>query len=56
VKAIDHKALMATYRNAVLEDPRALVINAHRDVPQEAESLQSLNYDGSFPRTITETE
>ncbi|MYL27055.1 MULTISPECIES: insulinase family protein [Halomonadaceae] len=56
VKAIDHEALMATYRNAVLEDPRALVINAHRDVPREAESLQGLDYDGSFPRTVTGTE
>ncbi|MGM0434351.1 MAG: insulinase family protein [Pseudomonadota bacterium] len=56
VKAIDHEALMATYRNAVLEDPRALVINAHRDVPREAESLQGLEYDGGFPRTVRETE
>lgn len=56
VRAIEHDDLMATYRDAVMEDPRALVINAHQDVPREAESLQSIRYDGWFPRTLTETE
>ncbi|MEQ6886943.1 insulinase family protein [Salicola sp. Rm-C-2C1-2] len=56
VKAIDHEALMATFREALLQNPRALVINARRDVPKDAESLQSLQYDGWFRRTLTETE
>lgn len=56
VKAIDHDALMATYRNAVLEQPRALIVNAHRDVPREAEPLQDIRQSGWFPRTLTEKE
>ncbi len=56
VKAVDHEALMATYRDAILESPRALVINAHQGVPREAESLQSIRYDGWFSRTLKATE
>ncbi|MGM0449861.1 MAG: insulinase family protein [Pseudomonadota bacterium] len=56
VRAIDHDALMETYREAILENPRALVINAHQDVPQEAESLKSIRHDGWFPRSLTEKE
>ena len=56
VKRIDHDALMATYRDAILSRPRTLVINAHQDVPREAESLQSIQYDGWFPRTLKSKE
>ncbi|XOZ33878.1 insulinase family protein [Halomonadaceae bacterium KBTZ08] len=56
VSAIDHQALMATFREAVLNQPRSLVINARQDVPRDAESLQEPAFESRFPSTLTETE
>lgn len=56
VGAIDHQALMATYRGAVMNQPRALMINARQDVPSDGGVLQDTAFDGWFPSTPKETE
>jgi secreted Zn-dependent insulinase-like peptidase len=49
IKELDQERFQEIYRQQVLDSPKQLLINANSKVPQSAQNLQHLNFDGEFP-------
>lgn len=48
IRDLDQDRLVEVFREQVLENPRQLLINANSKVPQSAEGMQPLRFEGEF--------